>query len=288
MFMRLFKPSAALFCFVFLLSFASSCASAQEAQLDDLKGQYQQNSISNQYREAPKLTLGSTLPNSTDASKVVAGDGNTTSDLATSQDPVGVPDQQQANTSKNSQRFAEVLKANIKETFELDPRLEKELTQGDELLRPIKFIENNFSAGYNPSITWTRQSGAWTTDYTTRALSLYLVGPVTKHLSGWFQMTPLVLRPRSFFQDFELFQGLANYGTEKTLVQFRGGQCFNWQNQGWGGADRTITQTSPGVYTAFNGFDPTAPAKTVSLDVTGANWTSGRVFGYWQPAGGIL
>jgi hypothetical protein len=66
-------------------------------------------------------------------------------------------------------------------------------------------------------------------------------------------------------------------------VQFQGGQGFNFQNSGWGGADRTITQTFPGVYTPFNGFDPTSPTKNISLSASGLNWTTGKVFGYWQP-----
>jgi len=178
--------------------------------------------------------------------------------------------------------FADVLKANVQQTFELDPRLKKDLTEDNYALRPIKLLQDYYTTGYNPAITWTRQSGQWTTDYSKTNLSLYLVGPVTKHLSGWFQALPLQ-NTHGFFSHWELFQGMANYGTDKTFVQIRGGQSFNWQNQGFGGADRTITQTSPGVYTAFNGFDPTAVSKTVSADFTSLNWTTGKIFGYWQP-----
>lgn len=194
-------------------------------------------------------------------------------------------DQSKNTVGSKGNGFGHVLKANIVQTFELDPRLKKDLTEGNFDLRPIRLMQDYFAAGYNPNITWTRADGQWTHDHDARTLALYLfVGPITKHLSGWFQSTPLVQHPRAFFDLWEMFQGLANYGTDKTTVQFRGGQTFNWENQGWGGADRTITQTVPGVYTAFNGFDPTATSKAVSLDVTGMNWTSGRIFGYWQPS----
>jgi len=182
--------------------------------------------------------------------------------------------------------FGRILKSNIIQTFELDPRLKKDLTQGDPLLRPIKLMQDNFSAGYNPAITWSRDAGPpWQTSYNTRAMALYLVGPVTQHLSGWFQMLPQETT-YGFFPKFEMFQGMANYGTDKTFFQLRGGQGFNWQNSGWGGADRTITQTFPGVYTPLNGFDPTASSKMISGEFTGLNWTTGKVFGYWQPAAG--
>jgi len=191
-----------------------------------------------------------------------------------------------ADSGAQKSSLGRLLKTNIIQTFELDPRLKKDLTEGDPVLRPIKFVQDDFTAGYNPTITWHRDNGPpWLTDYNTRAMSLYLAGPVTKHLSGWFQMLPQSTT-NGFFPKWELFQGMANYGTDKTFLQVRGGQSFNWQNAGWGGADRTITQTFPGVYTAFNGFDPTAVSKTISLEATGHNWTTGKVFGYWQPAAG--
>jgi hypothetical protein len=189
-------------------------------------------------------------------------------------------------TASGSQKssLGQVLKSNIIQTFELDPRLKKDITEGDPALRPIKFVQDYYTTGYNPTITWSRDNGPpWLTSYNTRAMALYLAGPVTQHLSGWFQMLPQST-VNGFFPKFELFQGMANYGTDKTFIQIRGGQSFNWENSGWGGADRTITQTFPGVYTPLNGFDPTNVSKTISLEATGLNWTTGKVFGYWQPA----
>jgi hypothetical protein len=210
----------------------------------------------------------------------------------------GATDDVRSSASTNSQktaptstmkRLGSLLKANIEETFELDPRLKKDLTQGDPELRPITLMQDYFSVAWNPSYSWTQQSGT-TTNFThsQRTLALYIMpGAYTKHLSGWFQMTPMTLHPKGFLDpEWEMFQGLANYGTDKNTVQFRGGQTFNWQNQGWGGADRTITQTSPGVYTAFNGWDPSSVSKAISLALTGAHWTSARVFGYWQQNAG--
>jgi hypothetical protein len=175
------------------------------------------------------------------------------------------------------------LKSNIVETFQLDPRLKKDLTEGRYDLRPIKLQQDYLSIGYNPTINWDRTAGPpWVTSYGKTNMSIYAVGPITKHLSMWVQGLPIVNTP-GFFSHFELLQGMANYGTDKSTVQFLGGQGFGWQNIGFGGADRTITQTSPGVYTAINGFDPTAPAKIISLSASGMNWTTGKVFGYWQP-----
>jgi hypothetical protein len=197
-----------------------------------------------------------------------------------------------SSTGSRASRFCGVIKANILETFQLDPRLKKDLTEGNPALRPIKFMQDDFVIGYTPAITWSRtgslstgSGGQWLTSYDKRGLNLYLAGPLTKHLSGWFQMLPVETN-HGFFQYWELFQGLANYGGEKTFVQVKGGQCFNWQNAGWGGADRTVTLTSPGVYTAFNGFDPTSVSKTISVSATGLNWTTGKIFGYWQPQAG--
>jgi hypothetical protein len=189
-----------------------------------------------------------------------------------------------ANHNKSS--FGKVLKTNIIETFELDPRLQKTLTEGDPLLRPIKLEQNYYSMGFNPTIDWDRTNGPpWVTSYNTRAMALYAVGPITKHLSGWFQMLPQST-VNGFFPKWEIFQGQANYGNDKIFFDVRGGQSFGWQNSGFGGADRVITQTSPGVYTPINGFDPTSVTKMVSLEATGLNWTTGKVFGFWQPAAG--
>jgi hypothetical protein len=199
-----------------------------------------------------------------------------------------------APTASRIARFGRVLKANIRETFELDPRLKKDWTEGNPALRPIKFVQDFAAVGYNPNITWIRTGGdgtgnagspthQWSTTYLKRALSVYAyVGPVTKHLSMWLQPTPLATNHRSFFQQWELLQGLLNYGSEKTLVQVRGGQSFFWQNAGFAGADRTITNTSPCVYNAFNGFNPSNPSKGIELSATGLNWTTGKIFGYWQ------
>ncbi len=216
-------------------------------------------------------TLPTNLKDSLASATTGSADLNSTSSAKTSK----------TSTSKISS-FGKILKSNIVETFQLDPRLEKDLTEGNPALRPIKLLQDNFAMGYNPSITWDRTGGPpWVTSYQTRAMSLYAVGPITKHLSAWIQMLPQSNLP-GFFQHFELFQGMANYGNDKNFFQIRGGQGFNWQNAGFGGADRTITLTTPGVYTAFNGFDPTAVAKTVSLEATRLNWTTGKIFGYWQ------
>jgi hypothetical protein len=219
---------------------------------------------------------------STSASTTAADSSANTAPAGTSGN--AAPASTSAKSGSKTSSFGRILKTNLIETFELDPGLKKELTEGDPLLRPIKLIEDHFSAGYNPTITWQRDAGPpWQTSYNTRAMSLYEVGPVTKHLSNWFQMLPQSTS-YGFFPKFELFQGMANYGSDKNFIQIRGGQSFNWQNAGWGGADRTITQTSPGVYTPLNGFDPTAVSKTISGEITGMNWTTGKVFGYWQPS----
>jgi len=143
-------------------------------------------------------------------------------------------------------------------------------------------VQDYVAVGYNPFIEWDKAgTPGWLASYSKTNMSVYVVGPITKHFSTWIQPLPLV-NSHGFFQHTEICQALINYGTEKTLVQFQGGQGFNFENSGWGGADRTITQTFPGVYTPFNGFDPTAPTKTVSLSASAFNWTTGRIFGYWQ------
>ncbi len=191
--------------------------------------------------------------------------------------------QNQAVSGRKPRTFGNVLKTNIVETFQLDPRLKKDLTEGRYDLRPIKLQQDYFSVGFNPTIEWDKNPGVPTVPaYGYTNMSLYVVGPITKHLSTWVQALPLV-NSQGAMSHFEILQGLANYGNDKTFIQVLGGQGFNWQNSGFGGADRTITQTSPGVYTAINGFDPTAVSKTVSLSATGHNWTTGKVFGYWQP-----
>lgn len=230
--------------------------------------------------DAAPLTadLPATLPGSTIDS---AGAQSSPADAASSNAPAT---SSATGSSSKSGGFGHILKSNIVETFELDPRLKKDLTEGNPALRPIKLMQDYFAVGYNPVIEWHRDNGPpWLTDYAKTNMSCYIVGPITKHFSAWVQPLPLV-NNQGFFQHLELFQGLANYGGDKTFVQIQGGQGFNFENAGWGGADRTITQTFPGVYTAFNGFDPTATAKTISLSATGLNWTTGKIFGYWEPA----
>ena len=191
--------------------------------------------------------------------------------------------QKPAVSGSKPRSLGTILKTNVVETFQLDPRLKKDLTEGRYDLRPIRLQQDYFTVGYNPTIEWHRDNGAPSvTDYGKTNMSLYVVGPITKHLSTWVQALPLA-NSQGAMTHFEILQGLANYGNDKSLIQVLGGQGFNWQNAGFGGADRTITQTSPGVYTAINGFDPTAVSKTVSLSATGHNWTTGKVFGYWQP-----
>jgi hypothetical protein len=191
-----------------------------------------------------------------------------------------------ANAGSKASRFGKVLKANIIQTFELDPRLKKDITEGNPALRPIKLLQDYVAVGYNPVFEWDKAgTPGWINSYGKTNMSVYVVGPITKHLSLWFQPLPLV-NSHGIFQHTEITQGLANYGTDKTFVQFQAGQGFNFENAGFGGADRTITQTFPGVYTPFNGFDPTNTTKTVSLSATSYNWTTGKIFGYWQPGAG--
>jgi hypothetical protein len=188
-----------------------------------------------------------------------------------------------AGSGSKKSSMGQLLKSNVVQTFQLDPRLKSDLMQGNDLFRPIHLLEDYVAVGYNPVIQWQRTGGApWQTSYQKTNMAVYMVGPLTKHLSMWIQPLPLVNTP-GFFSHSELFQGLLNYGTDKTLVQLQGGQGFNFENSGWGGADRAITQTFPGVYTPFNGFDPTSVTKTISLSATALNWTTGKVFGYWQP-----
>ncbi len=246
---------------------------------------------------AVAATAGATVTSATSASEAVTPAGTTfdptVATIAATNSPTDPPADSSATTTAVSQNqavsgrkprtFGNVLKTNIVETFQLDPRLKKDLTQGRYDLRPIKLQQDYFSVGFNPTIEWDKNPGVPTVPaYGYDNMSLYVVGPITKHLSTWVQALPLV-NSQGAMSHFEILQGLANYGNDKTFLQVLGGQGFNWQNSGFGGADRTITQTSPGVYTAINGFDPTAVSKTVSLSATGHNWTTGKVFGYWQP-----
>ena len=206
-----------------------------------------------------------------------------------------LPDQSGAGDSKSSTDSSSsapkskklgiggLIKANIVESFQLDPRMQKDLTDSPVLLSPIRLIQDNFAVGYNPSITWEKSPGSnkWPTTYAKRNLALYWVGPVTKHESVWLQMTP-ASGAHGFCQNWELLQGTANYGSDKNFIHAKGGIIFNWQNAGFGGADRTITQTSPAVYSAFNGFDPTANSRGASIEATGLNWTTGKIFTYFQ------
>jgi len=222
--------------------------------------------------DAPTTAADAQAPNADGQSP-----SSTTSTTSTTSGTSGSSD------GKSKRTFGNILKSNIVETFELDPRLKKDLTEGSVDLRPVRLMQDYFAIGYNPSIEWDRTNGPpWQTSYSKNNMAMYAVGPITKHLSMWLQPLPLA-NSKGLANWFELCQGLLNYGNDKTLVQLQGGQGFNWQNAGWGGADRTITQTYPGVYTAFNGFDPTATSKMISLSGSALNWTTGKVFGYWQP-----
>jgi hypothetical protein len=275
----------ALYLSCFLLSAAPACAQTEEAAAKAIAAQEASSP------SAPDEAW--TQLSSSDYAQVTTQTQTAPPQIADTA-PASVTTSATTGATSKTSRMLGVIRENVKETFELDPHLKKDLTEGNPALRPIKLIEDYYATGYTPSIEWDRVGGdgtgnagnpthVWTTTFQKRGLNLYLAGPVTKHLSGWFQMTPLLL-PHHFFQHFEMFQGLANYGTDKTLVQIRGGQGFLWQNDGWGGADRTVTLTSPGVYSAFNGFDPTATSKFIEASATGLNWTTGKIFGYWQPA----
>ncbi len=239
-------------------------------------------SIGDKSQATTNSVVGSTVEDSGSKPEAVNG-ASSDATLADAQTPASADNQQKATTKSKSNGVMNLLKSNVVQTFELDPRLQKDLTEGDPLLRPITLMQDYYAMGYNPSITWERDQGPpWTTSYNKDAMALYAVGPITKHLSMWLQPLPLA-NAKGLANWFELCQGLANYGNDKTFIQVQGGQGFNWENAGWGGADRTITQTFPGVYTPVNGFNPGNTAKMISLSATGLNWTTGKVFGYWQP-----
>jgi hypothetical protein len=102
-----------------------------------------------------------------------------------------------SNSGKTKSSLGHLLKSNIAQTFELDPRLKSDLTQGNDLFRPIKLLEDYVAVGYNPYFEWDRTGNQpyGATTYSKTNMSVYVVGPITKHLSMWLQPLPIVNTP---------------------------------------------------------------------------------------------
>ncbi len=189
--------------------------------------------------------------------------------------------------SKKPKKFKErhvldYLKANVIETFQWDPRGVEDYRQGP-IMGPIKLIQDNFAIGFSPNIEWDR-AGTNSTNYNyQQQLALYLAGPITKHISTWLQAMPTSVPQTGWMGYWDEAQLTANYGSYKNFFQIRGGNCYNWQQSGFGGADRSITATTPFVYNAVNGFNPSTLSKSIDIDITGGNFNSGRITGWWQP-----
>ena len=163
-----------------------------------------------------------------------------------------------------------------------------------ELLTPIRLIENHVSASYNPSIEWDLQGGSngagasHTTIRNGRAFNLYFVGPIAPHLSTYTQYTPLVL-DHGVFTKFASADLRSNWGDSRQFSMVRGGvQLDLFEGGGFGLADRTVTQTTPLIWTAINGYDPTAASRGASIEYTLPGWTTAKTFMFFnQPTGDV-
>ena len=178
------------------------------------------------------------------------------------------------------------LKANAIETFQWDPRGVEDYRQGP-IMGPIKLMQDNFAIGYSPYINWTRAGRPNDTDYNyQQQLALYLAGPITKHISTWLQAMPTSVPQTGWMGYWDEAQLTANYGSVDKFIQIRGGQCYNWMQSGFSGADRAITSTAPFVYNPVGGFNPGGLSKSIDINGTIGGTKaplSGRVTGWWMP-----
>lgn len=154
-----------------------------------------------------------------------------------------------------------------------------------KLLAPIRLVENYVSTSYIPSVTWTRSGEGNEREWELRDYIVYMAGPVGKHASFWVEPHPLN-KPRGFFTKFEMFQGSLFAGNSERFAQLRGGQIFNFQNSGFAGNDRVITQTAPLVFGEINGFSTGETSKGMSAEVTLPRLTTGKVGFFYSDAAG--
>lgn len=154
-----------------------------------------------------------------------------------------------------------------------------------KLLAPIRLVENYVSTSYIPSVTWTRSGEGNEREWELRDYIVYMAGPVGKHASFWVEPHPLN-KPRGFFTKFEMFQGSLFGGNSERFGLLRGGQIFNFQNSGFAGNDRVITQTTPLIFDEINGFSTGETSKGMSAEVTLPRLTTGKVGFFYSDAAG--
>lgn len=92
-------------------------------------------SIGDKSQATTNSVVGSTVEDSGSKPEAVNG-ASSDATLADAQTPASADNQQKATTKSKSNGVMNLLKSNVVQTFELDPRLQKDLTEGDPLLRP--------------------------------------------------------------------------------------------------------------------------------------------------------
>jgi hypothetical protein len=154
-----------------------------------------------------------------------------------------------------------------------------------KLLAPIRLVENYVSTSYVPSVTWTRSGEGNSREWESRNYIVYIAGTAGKHASFWVEPHPLN-KPGGFFTKFEMFQGSLFAGNSERFALLRGGQIFNFENSGFAGNDRVITQTAPLFFDEINGFSMGETSKGMSAEVTLPRLTTGKVGFFYSDAAG--
>jgi hypothetical protein len=158
-------------------------------------------------------------------------------------------------------------------------------SQDPKLLAPIRLVENYVSTSYIPSVAWTRSGEGNSREWDLRDYIVYIAGPVGRHASFWVEPHPLN-EPGGFFTKFEMFQGSLFAGNSRRFAVLRGGQIFNFENSGFAGNDRVITQTAPLIFDEINGFSTGETSKGMSAEITLPRLTTGKVGFFFSDAAG--
>lgn len=146
---------------------------------------------------------------------------------------------------------------------------------------PKNKLQDYFGVAYLPAVEMERSADESNNSFKRRELNLYAAGTLGNNFSFFVQPTPAV-EGQGFFQHFEMIQGLWNSGGTQNFVQVRYGQIFNILNAGFGGMDRTITDSSPLLFQSSNGFNPRELGRGVSVEYTMKGLTTLKAFAVYQ------
>lgn len=171
------------------------------------------------------------------------------------------------------------------------PALAPKGITSDDLLTPIRIFRNYVSNGYQPSIEWDRTAGVNTTIRSATGYSFYIAGPIGtgemgRHFSTWIQGAPIGAPDNGFWNKFVNTDLRTNWGDSQQFVMLRGGiQADLFEGGGLGLADRTASNTTPYIWNAINGYNPTQTSRGLSLEYTMPGWTTAKTFMFYnQPS----